>query len=324
MNEALEVESGLPISRVGAVRRTWMGLQLRGMLHAAGLSRLPVRFDAVRIRGMLPDRDAYKIGLFADGMPAAGVSVVSWNDAFMRAFGELCETVAYSSTPRKPSDTRAGWAAGRSREIARRSAYIELVERDSFLASLLCPELQSMPLDPQFATSLNASFARLWSADSSLVVVLAGRGPQPAADGSSRCRRGGRCCARVLEGIPGNGHDGDRLSIREHRSGFAGHKTVPCADAYGSRQEVRSRRGVTAYIPRWRQDFARRKGRPIRDDYRCGEAVRPRTAGRLRGTPALMPFSWGEQWEHSRQACEAIARPGFEIALGDASVRVRR
>lgn len=174
MNEVLEVECSLPFARANWTERTWMGLQLRGMLHAAGVTRTEVRMDLQKVGGAFKDHKIRKVSLFSGRLPSAGLSVGCWSAALTKAVEELCETIAWSSFPRSSCETRSGWAAGADRDLAIRAAYAELIERDSLITHLLCPSVRSIPVAPPQGCSLDAHCVQLWSADPSIAVVLAG------------------------------------------------------------------------------------------------------------------------------------------------------
>jgi hypothetical protein len=150
------------------------------MLQLAGISDIPVRFDLIKMPQVLSYRSVLKIALYGAGLPAAGVSAVSWDEALRKAVGEYCEGVAWTSSDPGSGKTRSGWAAGGSLELAARSAYVELIERDSLVTHFLCPEVASEAIHGPQGYCINAKFAQLWSADPNVVVVLAGWRPTPA------------------------------------------------------------------------------------------------------------------------------------------------
>lgn len=178
-DDTLSVKSPLPIERFGLAKRQWIKLQIAGLSTLAGLAREPIRVDTCRILGATNGRPLFRVTLSRDGIPAAGGSLVSASSAAHKAFAELCENLLLFGESYELGQTRSGFAADENETSAKERAYCELIERDSLITHFLCPDVRSFPLPrPEYA-ALPIRLARLWSADSTISVVLCGLKDNP-------------------------------------------------------------------------------------------------------------------------------------------------
>ncbi len=99
-----------------------------------------------------------------------GLSTATAEIASKKAFSEFLEAIAYYDSGTHFEQSRSEWATGSSHEEAAHRAYIELIERDSFLSHFLHPHLKSTPeACPEFSLEL----VKLQSIDESITVFMA-------------------------------------------------------------------------------------------------------------------------------------------------------
>jgi hypothetical protein len=307
-SEILEVVSGLPFVRAGVLRNLWTGLQARGMLQLAGLSDFPVRLGLIKFSEILAHRSVLKVSLVGAGWPAAGMSAISWDDALRKAVGEYCEVLAWASSEKKRGETRSGWAAAISLKLAARSAYAELVERDSLVTHFLCSEVESVPIQGPRDCCIDASFAQLWSSDPEVVVVLAGWRPTPAEPwflgaGAGSDLEIARLKAylemvMILSGYRYANKDSVPMQSRHYLAIEHIHSSLGPAMDSALRGIFLGSGGVR---PAFRSDQA---SMAIKYTKKFGKLlfVAHGESGEL------CSLSWGESWEASRPHCEALLR----------------
>jgi hypothetical protein len=164
----------LPIRRLGFVKTLWLKSSLAGHLSAAGFADSPVTMWAYRICGATKKDRLFRVALRRAVHSAAGCSVTSSYEALLKAFGEFCEATVILDETQPLGKTRNGVAADVDESVAKTRAYRELIERDALITHFLCAEVHSSPIPcPDYAV-LPAKFARLWSADPDVNVVVAG------------------------------------------------------------------------------------------------------------------------------------------------------
>lgn len=99
-----------------------------------------------------------------------GLSTEAPEIASRKAFSEFLEAIAFYDSDTHFELSRSGWATGSNHEEAALRAYIELIERDSFLSHFLCPQLKSMP---EACPELPLELVKLQSIDESITVFMA-------------------------------------------------------------------------------------------------------------------------------------------------------
>lgn len=100
-----------------------------------------------------------------------GFSSDSVRLAAIKSFSEYLEAISLYNFKNQYEKSRSGCATGYSFDIALKNAYLELIERDSFISHFLCPELNSQPIINKFYNSIE--LVRLQSSDNTIVVVMA-------------------------------------------------------------------------------------------------------------------------------------------------------